>query len=115
MGLWGTGGAQGVKKKFNYGHVAYQINGNDKQNRMQVTFSSWGQTGDLGARSNIINMSMSKIFILNSLCVFSQIKDRKHIEQIFILLPGSCPRVLGGVKNFSVCICDGAPSTARSS
>ena len=36
-----------------------------------------------------------------------------------ILLPRSCPglglRGAGGVKNFSVGICDGAPSTARSS
>ena len=28
-------------------------------------------------------MSISKIFIPNALCVFSQIKDRKHIEQNF--------------------------------
>ena len=41
VGLWGTGGAQGVKKKiFKHGHVAYQIDGDDEQNRMQVTFSS---------------------------------------------------------------------------
>ena len=42
VGLWGTGGAQGVKKTFflKHGHVAYQIDGDDKQNRMQVTFSS---------------------------------------------------------------------------
>ena len=41
------------------------------------------------------------------------------IENIFILLPGSCPRDgtwgCWGVKNFSMGICDGAPSTARSS
>ena len=36
-----------------------------------------------GKRSDIIYMSISKIFIPNSLCVFSQIKDRKHIEQNF--------------------------------
>ena len=36
---------------FKNGHVAYQIDGDDKQNRIQVTFLSWGQTGDLGARS----------------------------------------------------------------
>ena len=65
-------------------------------------------------------MSISKIFIPNSLCVFSQIKDRKHIEQNFHLVArvmpwdGSCG-CQGGVKNFSVGICDGAPSTARSS
>ena len=38
VGLWGTGGAQGVKNFFKHGHVAYQIEGDDKQNRMQVTF-----------------------------------------------------------------------------
>ena len=41
VGLWGTGGAQGVKKFFfKHGHVAYQIDRDDKQDRMQVTFSS---------------------------------------------------------------------------
>ena len=39
--LRGTGGAHGVKKKlFKDGHVAYQIDGDEEQNRMQVTFSS---------------------------------------------------------------------------
>ena len=38
VGLWG---AQGVKKKnFKHGHVVYQIDGDDEQNRMQVKFSS---------------------------------------------------------------------------
>ena len=42
VGLWGAGGAQGVKKNifFKHGHVAYQINGDDEQNKMQVKFSS---------------------------------------------------------------------------
>ena len=42
VGLWGTGGAQGVKTFcfFKHGHVACQIDGDDKQNKMQVTFSS---------------------------------------------------------------------------
>ena len=40
VGLLGTGGAQGVKKKIKHGHVAYQIDGDDEQNKMQVTFSS---------------------------------------------------------------------------
>ena len=31
---------RGSKKKFKHGHVAYQIDGDDEQNRMQVTFSS---------------------------------------------------------------------------
>ena len=36
---------------FIHGHVAYQIDGNDEQNRMQVAFSPYSQTGDLSARS----------------------------------------------------------------
>ena len=63
-------------------------------------------------------MSISKI-LYQTLCVFSQIKDRNILNRIFILLPRSCPGVglrgAGGVKNFSVGICDGAPLTALSS
>ena len=41
VGLWGTGGTQGVKQFFfKHGHVAYQIDGDDEQNKMQVPFSS---------------------------------------------------------------------------
>ena len=42
VGLWGAGGggAQVVKKKIKHGHVAYQIDKDDEQNRMQVKFSS---------------------------------------------------------------------------
>ena len=36
----GTGGAQGVIFFFKNGNVAYQIEGDDEQNRMQVTFTS---------------------------------------------------------------------------
>ena len=53
--------------------------------------------------------------------MFSQIKDRKHIEQNFQSVAGIMHQgwdlgVLGGggVENFSVGIRDGAPSTARS-
>ena len=36
-----AGGAQGLKKIFfKHGHMAYQIDGDDEQNRMQVKFSS---------------------------------------------------------------------------
>ena len=39
-GTLGHWGCPGVKKIFfKHGHVAYQIDGDDKQNRMQVTFS----------------------------------------------------------------------------
>ena len=52
-GTLGRWGAQGVKKNFKHGHVVYQIDGDDEQNRMQVKFSSKGQTGDLGVRSKV--------------------------------------------------------------
>ena len=74
VGLWGHWGAQGVKCFFfKHGHVAFQIDGDDKHNRMQVTFYPRVKLVTLGEvkRSNIINMSISKIFIPNSLCVFS--------------------------------------------
>ena len=106
---------------FKHGHVAYQIEGDDEQNKMQVIFSSKGQTGDLGARSKgqISLTCQFQRFLYQTLCVFSQIQDRKHIEQYFHSVAKVMPRVgtagAGGVKNFSVGICDGAPSTARSS
>ena len=85
-GLRGTGGAQGVNKFFfKHGHVAYQIDGDDEQNKMQVKFSSQGQTGDLGARSKgqISLTCQFQRFLLQTLCVFSQMKDTKHIRPVF--------------------------------
>ena len=58
---FGALGRPGGSKKFKYGHVAYQIDGDDEQNRMQVKFSPWGQTGDIGGevkRSNIIKFRL---------------------------------------------------------
>ena len=80
---------------FEHGHVAYQIEGDDEQNRMQVKFSPQRQTGDPGVRSNIIKFQLQcqfQRYLYKTLYVFSQIKDIKHIERNFILLPGSCPR-----------------------
>ena len=37
---FGVAGVPRGSKNFKNGHVAYQINGDDKQNRMQVKFSS---------------------------------------------------------------------------
>ena len=39
VGLWVAGGAEGSFFP-KHGHVAYQIDGDDEQNRMQVKFSS---------------------------------------------------------------------------
>ena len=62
-------------------------------------------------------MSISKIFIPNFVRVLTN--KRKYIEQNFYSVAGVMPQgwVLGvlGVKNLSVGICDGAPSTAYSS
>ena len=42
VGLWGAESAKGGLKiySFKHGHVAYQIDGSDKQNKMQVKLSS---------------------------------------------------------------------------
>ena len=70
-------------KKFKHGHVAYQMDGDDEQNRMQVKFLSYGQTGDLGVRSkgqissNFGYHVNFKQFLYQTFCVFPQIKDRK--------------------------------------
>ena len=51
-------GALGVSRGsknyfFKHGHVAYQIDGDDEQNRMQVKFSSLGQTDDHSSKVQI--------------------------------------------------------------
>ena len=38
---------------FKQGHVAYQIDEDDAQNRMQVKFSSYGQTDNLWVRFKV--------------------------------------------------------------
>ena len=64
-------------------------------------------------------MSISKIFMPNFVRVLTN--KRKCIEQNFYSLAGvmlqgwDLGMLGGGVKNFSVGICDGAPSTAHSS
>ena len=86
-----------VKFFSKHGHVAFQIDGDDKQNRIQLP------------------CQFQRLY--QTLCVFSHITE-KILNRIFILLQGSCPRGRtwgAGVKNFSVGICDGAPSTAHSS
>ena len=104
--------------------MAYQIDGDVEQNRMQVKFSSYGQTGALGVRSKgqiSLNFTTKSIlsFLFQTLCAFLQIKDRKHIERNFQPVAGFMPRVgtwgAGWVKNLSVGICDGTPSTVHSS
>ena len=47
------GAPRGPKKILQTWSGVYQIDGDDEQNRMQVKFSSKGQTGDLGVRSKV--------------------------------------------------------------
>ena len=64
---------RGSKNFFKHGHMAYQINGDGKQNRMQVAFSSLGQAGDLGVRSKgqISLTCQFERFLYETLCVCS--------------------------------------------
>ena len=76
----------GQKKYFEHGYVAYQIDWDDEQNRMQVKCLPLGQTGDLGVRSNImefhLQFSQFQRFLYQTLFVFSQIRH-KHIGPNF--------------------------------
>ena len=93
VGLWGTRVPRGVFFS-KHGHVAYQINGDDEQTRMQVIFSSWGQTGDLGVRSKGQKSLTCQFqrFLYQTLCVFSQIKASKHFEHNFHSVARVMPR-----------------------
>ena len=72
VGLWGAGGRKLFFSK--HGHVAYQIDGDDKQNRMQVKFSS---KGDLWVKSKgqiSLNFGFHvnyKTFLPNFVCMFT--------------------------------------------
>ena len=81
VGLWGAGCTPGVNNLFF--KMAYQI---DEQNRVQVNFSSLGQTVDPGLRSNIIKFQLPcqfQRFLYQTLCVFSPMKDTKHVRWDF--------------------------------
>ena len=59
--------------------------------KFNQTLGTWGWV----KRSNIIKFqfqSQFQRFLYQTLCVFSQMKDTKHIRWDFILSPGSCPR-----------------------
>ena len=78
-GTLGCPGGGGVKIFFKHCHVVYQIDVDDEKYRMQVKFSSWGQTGDLGGevkRSISLNLTTISIlrFLYQTLCAFLQIK-----------------------------------------
>ena len=61
-------------------------------------------------------LNQFQIFLYKTVCVFSKIIDKKHIEFSFCRLRHASWWDLGvlGVKTFSVGICNGAPSYACS-
>ena len=50
LGHWGCPRGQHF---FSNGHVAYQIDGDDEHNKMQVKLLFYGLTGDIGARFKV--------------------------------------------------------------
>ena len=107
LGRWGRPGGQQLFY-FKHGQLAYQIDGNDKQNRMQVKVLPYGQTGDLGVRSKgQISLKFdyhvnSKIFVPNFVCVLTNKRYKPYWTEVSICCwghaPGVGPWVQGGSK-----------------
>ena len=104
---------------FKHGHIAYQIDGMTSRTKCKCHFHPRVKLVTLGARSKsqISLICQFQRFLYQTLCVYSKMKDRKHIEQNFHSVAkvktGAGLMGAGGVKNFSVGICDCAPSTAQ--
>ena len=62
---------------FEHGHLAYQIDGDDEQNRIQVKCSPFGQTDDLGVRS-IGQISLQFSYKVNSKAIFTKLYLCSH-------------------------------------
>ena len=59
--------------------MAYQIDGDDEQNRMQVKFSSYGQTCDLGVKSKG-QISLNLDYHVNSKILYQILWTFLHIK-----------------------------------
>ena len=86
---------------------------------VRVTAFFFAQLHGQKVKNHFISITKSISQILyQTLCVFLQIKDIKHIEQncvAWVMFQGRDFGVLGAVTTFGVGICDGAPLTAHSS
>ena len=103
-------GARGVPRRSNIFFFSNMVMKHIKSTGM--TSRTWG--------GQISLTCQFQRFLYQTLCVFSQIKDRKHIEQNFHSVAKVKPRCgtagcWGSKKTFSVEICDSTPLTARSS
>ena len=72
------------KYSIKFGVWVYHINGASKG---KIYFAS-----PPGKGSKFQFQSPFQRFLYQTLCVFSQMKDTKHIRGNFLLSPGSCPR-----------------------
>ena len=88
--------------------MAYQIDGDDKQNRIKGNFHRRLKQVEVKS-SNIIKFRLPCKFLrfsYQTLCVLYQIKDRKYVEQNFHSVAEVMPQGLDlgvpGVKIFSV-------------
>ena len=116
VGLWGAGNAQGGSKNcfffqtWSCGISNWQgWRAEQNASKIFILGSNWWPWAEVNW-SNIIKfwLPCQFQFFIPKLLVFSQIKDRKHIEQNFHSVGGGGGG--GGVKNFMVGICDGAPA-----
>ena len=110
VGLWGAGGAQGVKKS---NMVMWHIKSTRMTSRTEckLNFHSRVKLVTLVKvkKSNIIKCRLHcqiLRFLYQTLCAFLQIKDRKHIEQNFYFVDVVMPQgwdlgVLGGSKTLA--------------
>ena len=73
----GRRGCPGGSKKFKHDHVAYQIDGDDEQNGMQVKFLSYDQTGDLGVKSKG-QMSLNFSYHVNFKDFYTKLSVSSH-------------------------------------
>ena len=95
VGLWGTGGTQGGQTFFFQTwscSISNRRGWRAERNASNIFILGtnlwlWGKV----KRSNIINMSISKIFIPNFVCVLTN-KRKKHIEQNFHSVAKIMPR-----------------------
>ena len=92
VGTWGGWGAKGVKKS-NIVHVAYQIDGDNDLNRMQVNILPYDPIGDLVVRSKgQISQDFHYRVNFKDFLYQLQIKDIKHIERNFHSVTWVMPR-----------------------
>ena len=98
MGLWGAGGAQGVKKKFqpwSFG-ISNRRGWRAEQNASKIFIqgSNWWTWGEVKGQISL-NFGCHVNFkdFYTKLCVCSHNWKIQNIsDRIFILSPGSCPR-----------------------